>query len=61
MSEHQLFSRMPLLLLVSRVFERAGYYGFRSIILLYFTSDLFNYSRIEVLEKYGLLTSNIFN
>lgn len=47
------------MLLLSRLFERAGYYGVRSILILYATSAIINFPENEVWEMYSYLSMGV--
>lgn len=42
------------LYLISRFFERAAYYGFRALIVLYMIGETINMDRVEAINIYGL-------
>jgi POT family proton-dependent oligopeptide transporter len=43
----------------SRLFERAGYYGLRAILVLYMISESIKMSEIEALKLYGTFTASV--
>lgn len=50
------YNKKAFLLVASRVLERTAFYGFRSLIVLYMTSEAFDLGRSEALEIYGLFS-----
>ena len=41
---------------LSRMFERASYYGFRALVVLYMTGEILKMDRTEALTIYGWFT-----
>jgi len=44
---------------LSRLFDRAGYYGIRAVLVLYLIDEQFQMNRAEALSIYGVLTTSV--
>ena len=54
-----LFSKSTTFYLFSRVFERASFYGFRAILILFLTSNVMDMENQEALRIYGWFTASM--
>lgn len=59
MKEAQTYNKDTLLFSISRMLERASYYGLRSLIVLYMTSEILKMEKSEALTIYGWFTASI--
>src|SRR5690606_19254845 len=55
--QNQYHTKETLYLAITRMFERASYYGFRTLIVLYMVGETLKMERSEALSIYGWFTT----